>query len=96
MPATYDRVHKIVAICAIVLLLVGNDVDRGRQSATSHTPKIIAGIERTACEMNCAKFKGELKYICMELLLRGDITKTVEKLTSVTPTTTIIIIPCTK
>jgi hypothetical protein len=51
-PAKYERTHKIAVICAILLLLVGNDVELGRQSATSHTPQIIAGIERMACEMN--------------------------------------------
>ena len=51
-PAAYDRTHKIVVIGAILLLLAANVVDRGRQSATSHTPKTIAGIERIACETN--------------------------------------------
>ena len=39
---------KLLLFVAILLLLAANDVDLGRQSATSHTPKNIAGIDKTA------------------------------------------------
>jgi len=50
-----------VVICAIFLLLAANDNDLGRQSATSHTPKIIAEIEKIACAPTAIRRKGELE-----------------------------------
>jgi len=75
------------------LLLAANDIDLGRHKAISQTPKNIAGIDKTAWEMNSAIFRGELKYTSIELLVGGVMIKTEEKLTNVAPTTTTIIIP---
>ena len=96
MPAAYDRTHEAVVICAILLLLVANDVDPGRQSATSHAPKANAGIEKMACKLNAARFRGELKYMSRELLPGGDISSTPVKLINAEKTTSIIEISCTR
>jgi len=53
--------HATVVICAILLLLAAIDIDPGRQSATSHTPKINAEIEKIACATTAIKCKGELE-----------------------------------
>ena len=96
MPAMYDRTHEAVVIRAIVLLLAANVIDPGRQSATSNAPKARAGIEKKACEMNAAKFKGELKYMSRELLPGGDMSSTPVKLINAEKTTRIIEISCTR
>ena len=94
MPTTYDGIQKTVVNCAILLLLAANDVDPGRQSATSHTPKTNAGIEKMACKLFITKREGELEN--EELLLRGPIKSTAEKLTNNAHITTSIVISCTK
>jgi len=95
-PATYARIHKAVVVCAILLPLTADGIDLGRQSATSHKLKTSARIEKMECEAVTANFKGELKYICKELLLMGDIDSTAEKLTNAAATTTIIVISCAR
>ncbi len=52
----------------------------GRQSDTSHTPKTIAGIEKIPCKIFITKREGELEKA--ELLVRGPINSTAEKLTN--------------
>ena len=92
----YDRTHEAAVICAILLLLAANVIDPGRQSATSHVPKTNAGIEKKACNVNAAKFKGELKYTSRELLPGGDMSSTPVKLINAEKTTSIIEISCTR
>jgi hypothetical protein len=87
---------KLMLFPLILLLFDANDVDLGRHNATSQTPKNIAGIDKTTWEMNSAIFRGEQKYTSIELPVGGVISKTEEKLINVAPTTTIIIIPCTR
>lgn len=94
-PTMYDGAQKIVVSCAILLLLAGNVVDPGRQSKTSQSPKINAGIEKTACNMFIIQRKVEPTYISNELL-RGSINITAENPTNHATITISIVISCTK
>ncbi len=76
--------------------MFANDVDPGRQSATSQTPKTNAGTEKMACKLFISKREGELEKVWRELLLRGPINNTAEKPTNQAQITTSIVISCTK
>jgi hypothetical protein len=76
--------------------LAGNDVDSGRQSATSHVPKTKAGIEKMPCKLFMTNRRGELESTWDESLLKGPMSSTVEKPTINTHITISIVISCTK
>jgi hypothetical protein len=54
--------------------------DPGCQCATSHTPKTNAGIEKIPCKLFITRREGELKKA--ELMVKGPINNTAEKLTN--------------
>jgi len=65
MPTTYEKPQKTAVSCASLLLLAGNAVDSGRQTATSHVPKINAGIGKMPCKAFMIKRRGRHAGECL-------------------------------
>jgi hypothetical protein len=91
----YDGTQKTIINCAILLLLAAKDVDSGRQSATSHTPKNSAGIEKMACRLFITNRRGVLENNSVEVL-KGPISSTAIKPTAHAQITINIVISCAK
>ena len=92
----YEGIQKIVVNCASLLVLAGNVVDSGRQSATSQIPKTNAGIENTPCNIFMISRRGVFENASNEVRLSGSINITAENPTNHTHITINKVISCTK
>jgi hypothetical protein len=92
----YEIIQKINVNWANRLVLAGNVVDSGRQSATSQVPKTNAGIEKTPCRMFMINRKGVLEKAFREVRLKGSMNTTAENPTIQASITISSVISCKK
>ena len=95
-PTMYEGIQKIVVNCANLLVLAGNVVDSGRQSATSQIPKTNAGTENTPCSIFMIRRRGVFENASKKVRLRGSINITAENPTNHTHITISKVISCAK